>query len=224
MPTNGDAAGDRYVHFDAAYVLGTLSGADRRDYERHLATCRRCRDAVRELAGLPGLLAKTPLEGVPPNAPHPPEPLLPRLLDRVNLDRRRRRRVTAAAWVTAAVAACLAVVMAVTMRPDTSRPAAAPTVTMSASRGAPIEGTVRLENVPWGTRITVWCSYAAGPDSISYAIVAVDRDGKASQVGTWRARPGRTYEIVGATALERSEVAAVEVRTSNGVTVLTWTR
>ncbi|EWT04080.1 hypothetical protein N864_16220 [Intrasporangium chromatireducens Q5-1] len=46
----------RYAEWDAAYVLGALSSADRRDYEDHLAGCAPCRDAVAELAGMPGLL------------------------------------------------------------------------------------------------------------------------------------------------------------------------
>ena len=46
----------RYADWDAAYVLGALSSADRREFEDHLATCPPCRDALAELAGMPGLL------------------------------------------------------------------------------------------------------------------------------------------------------------------------
>ncbi|MFI2104233.1 anti-sigma factor family protein [Isoptericola sp. NPDC019693] len=53
---------DPYREWDAAYVLGALSPADRRDYEGHLAGCDACRAAVAELAGLPGLLASVPAE------------------------------------------------------------------------------------------------------------------------------------------------------------------
>ncbi|MFB7796824.1 anti-sigma factor family protein [Isoptericola sp. NPDC056134] len=53
---------DPYREWDAAYVLGALSPADRRDYEEHLAGCDACRAAVAELAGLPGLLASVPAE------------------------------------------------------------------------------------------------------------------------------------------------------------------
>ncbi|MGN6752955.1 MAG: zf-HC2 domain-containing protein [Intrasporangium sp.] len=47
----------RYADWDAAYVLGALSSADRSEYEDHLAGCKGCRDAVAELAGVPGLLS-----------------------------------------------------------------------------------------------------------------------------------------------------------------------
>jgi hypothetical protein len=56
---------DTYADWDAAYVLGALSGVERAEYEDHLAGCARCRDAVAELAGLPGLLGQlTPAEAL----------------------------------------------------------------------------------------------------------------------------------------------------------------
>lgn len=51
---------DDYADWDAAYVLGALAVAERREYEEHLAGCPACRAAVAELAGLPGLLAQLP--------------------------------------------------------------------------------------------------------------------------------------------------------------------
>jgi len=51
---------DRFREWDAAYVLGSLSAEDRRDFERHLPTCPACAAAVAELAGLPGILAVLP--------------------------------------------------------------------------------------------------------------------------------------------------------------------
>jgi hypothetical protein len=49
-----------YADWDAAYVLGALPVAERREYETHLAGCAACRAAVAELAGMPGLLAQLP--------------------------------------------------------------------------------------------------------------------------------------------------------------------
>ncbi|GAA2164638.1 anti-sigma factor family protein [Pedococcus bigeumensis] len=51
---------DDYADWDAAYVLGALPVAERREYESHLAGCAACRAAVAELAGMPGLLAQLP--------------------------------------------------------------------------------------------------------------------------------------------------------------------
>src|SRR5438874_8480896 len=41
-----------------SYVLGALAPAERSGYEQHIATCAECRNAVAELAGLPGLLGR----------------------------------------------------------------------------------------------------------------------------------------------------------------------
>src|ERR1700754_93465 len=47
-----------YATGDAAYVLGSLSAADRREYEAHLSVCPFCNQAVSELSGMPALLSK----------------------------------------------------------------------------------------------------------------------------------------------------------------------
>ncbi|MEZ0363285.1 carotenoid oxygenase family protein [Mycobacterium sp. pUA109] len=52
---NGD--GHPYATWDAAYVLGSLSAADRHEFEGHLDRCPACRRAVTELADLPAALA-----------------------------------------------------------------------------------------------------------------------------------------------------------------------
>src|SRR3984885_1011927 len=53
-------AGDShdYATWDAAYVLGSLSPTDRREYEAHLSVCPFCNQAVSELSGMPALLSK----------------------------------------------------------------------------------------------------------------------------------------------------------------------
>ncbi|MFD0784741.1 zf-HC2 domain-containing protein, partial [Micromonospora azadirachtae] len=43
-----------FTQDDGAYVLGALAPAERAAYERHLAGCADCREAVAELAVLPG--------------------------------------------------------------------------------------------------------------------------------------------------------------------------
>lgn len=47
-----------FAHSDGAYVLGALSPVERQHFEQHMTRCKRCRGAVSELAGLPGLLAR----------------------------------------------------------------------------------------------------------------------------------------------------------------------
>ncbi|GGJ95614.1 anti-sigma-L factor RslA [Pilimelia anulata] len=47
-----------FEHSDASYVLGALSPAERDEYEHHLEGCPECREAVAEIAVLPGLLSR----------------------------------------------------------------------------------------------------------------------------------------------------------------------
>src|SRR5271170_1152136 len=56
----GLAMVDNHHHamWDAAYVLGSLSAADRREFESHMANCPECRQAVAELSGVPALLSQ----------------------------------------------------------------------------------------------------------------------------------------------------------------------
>src|ERR1700733_7453171 len=48
----------RYAMWDGAYVLGSLSATERRDFEAHMADCPSCRQAVAELRGLPAPVAQ----------------------------------------------------------------------------------------------------------------------------------------------------------------------
>jgi anti-sigma factor RsiW len=51
------ASPDKFVLWDAAYVLRALSPAERSDFEEHLADCAVCQAAVAELAAIPDQLA-----------------------------------------------------------------------------------------------------------------------------------------------------------------------
>lgn len=79
------SATDEFAEWDAAYVLGALSSADRERFERHLEECPRCREGVAQLAGMPGLLAQvSPAEALAMGTPvepssAPPETLMPEL-------------------------------------------------------------------------------------------------------------------------------------------------
>jgi hypothetical protein len=70
--------GDKYAQWDAAYVLGSLSEQDRREFDAHLGECWACRDAVAELSGMPALLSLLDLDDIAdqddPIAVRPPLP------------------------------------------------------------------------------------------------------------------------------------------------------
>ena len=78
VPGSRGQDADKYAQWDAAYVLGSLSEMDRREFDAHLGECPACRDAVAELSGLPALLSLLDLDEVTddydPVAFRPPRP------------------------------------------------------------------------------------------------------------------------------------------------------
>jgi hypothetical protein len=89
-----------------------------------------------------------------------------------------------------------------------------------------LKATVALTSVDWGTRLDLTCTYAQIDDGYgsssgwTYALVVRTRDGRLEQVATWRALPGRTMTLSGATAAGRDDITSVEVRAPDGTPVL----
>jgi len=212
----------RFAEWDSAYVLGALSPAERRDYERHLAECDECRRSIAELAPIPGLLARlTPERAAallddPAASPHGPRPELLEATRR-EASRRRLRRTRLRLGMAAAAAA---VVLAAVFVPLAFvRPAAdAQTVAFEAVADVPVTATATLTSVGWGTRIELDCRYGdAGASDVPdegwpYALYVVDRDGNRSEVSSWRASPGKTARLAAATAVGLDDIATLEVR------------
>jgi len=223
------AHGCEFAHDDAAYVLGALAPSDRLAFERHLATCPECAAAVRRIAGLPGLLGRLSLEdvGSPPTTEPPPATLLPRLVEEVRRTQRRRRWAVglAAAAAVVAVVAGGATVVAVTSEDE-------PPPTSAARSMRPIgqdrvDASLALTSVAWGTRLDLTCSYDEPSGGYqhdepppTYSLVVRTHDGRVEQVATWKALPGRSMHLTGATALDSEQIASVEVRTTQGQPVL----
>ena len=209
---------DEFATYDAAYVLGALSPADRRAFEEHLAGCPSCAESVAELAGMPGLLARVPVEdlGDVPDEPMP-DTLLPGLISRTSRVRHRTRWITGGAALAAA--ACLVVLLLVTLLPGSS---GGPMSTMKPMAAVPIHATARIQNVAWGTKISVHCGYDGGGYEASgdYALTVTAKDGKRQQLGTWWASPGKDAVFDGATALHPADIATVDIRDSNGHALL----
>jgi hypothetical protein len=220
---------DAFTLYDASYVLGTLSPAERREFETHLSGCAACARSTGELAGLPALMSVVSLEDLTKAAEAPPETLLPSLVRAV---RRERFRHRVAASTAAAAAACLIGVGAVALtRADSpARPpvatSASGTANLALSAVVPssVTATARLVDVTWGTRIDLACAYrpqGRGPsEGRPYALVVVDRSGAVQQVATWKALPDRQVTLMGASSLARRDIAAVEIRTLSGRAIL----
>lgn len=227
-----------HAHLDGAYVLGALSPSDRQAFEQHLVGCAECSRSVRELAGLPGLLAHVSVADLEdPDTPPLPPTLLPSLVREVRAGQRRRSTLVAA--VAAGVAAVAVGGLAAGGAFDGaagSIGAASPTsatasahspspVPMRPVGASPVSADVLVAPVAWGTRLDLTCSYEtdedyeARPDA-TYALVVRTRDGREEQVATWRGLPGRTMHLSAATATRRPDIASVEMRTTDGLVVL----
>jgi hypothetical protein len=207
---------DPFATFDAAYVLGALSPEDRQRFEQHLRTCDRCAASVRDLAGLPGLLARVDAPAVLPDVGSPPPDLLPTVLRRVRRGRRIRNAVTSVS-AALAVSACVALAVVASWPPSATPPSTA----MTALGQFPVRAAARLDAFDWGTQVDMSCSYTGGHSGgDEYVLVAISRSGAETQLATWTAVPDNTARIVIGTALKRTDLAALEVRGGSGRALL----
>jgi anti-sigma factor RsiW len=230
---------DRYTQWDAAYVLGALSPDERAEFEAHLATCGRCRAAVSELAGIPGMLAQVPTgEVLAMDAPDDGESREATVSPAPAAARRR--------WLVPVAAAAAALLIggvggyAASSATRGSSPTPSVTVTAAGPRDRlafsavePSSMTAVLDVVPKGssTEVRVECQYAVSSASpgepdyqgawAEYAIWVVDRSGQAQQVKTWTAKPDRVMHPSGVAAVPVAQIRAVEIRrVDSGETVM----
>ncbi len=223
---------DEFAMYDAAYVLGALSPADRREFEDHLKVCAACASSVGELAGLPGLMSTVSLEQLTSEVEAPPETLLPSLARAVRRERGRRRLFVGASAAAAAVliavgAAALHGSDSPAVPPSASSTSTAPgsaNLAMTAVVPSPVTASARLVDMAWGTRIDLTCSYSVQGSfpagGYPYALVVIDRNGGVQQVAAWKAVPDRQLTVLGASSLARKDIAAVEIRTLSGRPIL----
>lgn len=222
---------DLFEHDDAAYLLGALDRAGLAAFEAHLADCAGCAariaalrpavgalaqgdDAVRDMLALSLEAAVEPAEVV--SAPQP---------DRVawlaQLVERRRRRVRWAFGGLAAVAAAAVVALVVAVATPT-----APAVTarqMIATGAAAIRATAAIAATPWGSEITIDCSYTGASQYASgdiYALEVVDGSGRSHEIGTWTLAQNTQARFTSGTALAPGQISAINVVGQDGTVVL----
>ncbi|MFG2054025.1 anti-sigma factor family protein [Micromonospora sp. NPDC048930] len=220
-----------FAHDDGAYVLGALAPAERAAYERHLAGCAACREAVAEIAVLPGLLGRLDPAGLEQFLPAASETSrLPALLDAARDQRRRERfRSRRRYALTALAAAVLAVLAGVGV--TLVRPAAppAPPVTLTAMRPVdgpvPLHAEVGLTDKKWGTEVTLRCGYdqrTGHREAYTFRLVAHGPDGATEQVATWLAAPGDNLRMTGATHFTHGELVRLELLRADNTPVLAY--
>ena len=225
-------AGDshEYATWDAAYVLGSLSPADRREFEAHLSGCPLCTQAVAELSGMPALLSKLDSDTVaaieadqtaePPAAPN----LLPSLLFAVRRRRHRSRVMTWSASAAAAAVLAIGVFVGVANHSPTSAPpqASVSALPMAQIGTKALASTVSLSSQNWGTVIDLRCVCLAPvyAHHDKLAMVVVNRDGTHTQLATWVADPGHTATPAGSISTPVGQIAAVQVVSADNGHVL----
>ncbi len=224
-----------FAHDDGAYVLGALSPTERVAFTQHLTGCEECSRSVAALAGLPGLLARVD-SGVleEPPADDLPATLLPALLGEVRRGRRRRTLTTIGLAAAAAVVAAAVPIGLGQLGDEPAPPGPSPSgpedpvaaLRMETVGEVPVTATVSLEQVTWGTRLGLTCTYDPSsvgydlPPEADYELFVTTRSGRVEQVGSWRSVTGREMQIMAATAATAAELASVEVRTVDGRVVL----
>jgi anti-sigma factor RsiW len=231
-PHGGDLSGhDEYATWDAAYVLGSLSSAERREFEAHLTDCPLCGSAVGELSGMPALLSQldrdelAAIDDRSGAAPLLPDELLPSLLAKVSW-RRRSRIVTWTAGAAAAAVLAIGVLVGVAGHGLTSVPTP-PQASVSVQPMAQVgtnrlASTVSLSSQQWGTFISMNCvclaSLNAHHDTL--AMVVVGRDGSHTRMATWVANPGYTATPAGNISTPVDQIASVQVVSAENGQVL----
>ena len=141
------------------------------------------------------------------------------------VEARRRRRTAVVAGLAAAAAAVAALSVPMVLDRDDAPPVTGPgtsspssdveTRTLAPLGEAPIRATLGLEQVTWGTRMLLTCTYDPGsvdfelPDEVDYLLYVRAKDGRTEQVGSWRSVAGATMRVPAATSVVRGDIATV---------------
>ncbi|WP_329005428.1 zf-HC2 domain-containing protein [Kribbella sp. NBC_00709] len=213
---------DPYRDWDAAYLLGVLSAKDRHAYEEHLQTCAECSAEVASLAGVPGVLAALPAERALATVTAAPPNLLPGLVRNVRRDRR-KQRIRLGALITG-VAVAAAAIGAVIAIPLSHNEPPGDYVVLAQTVNSKLSADARLVPERWGTTIEISCRYdeLATPSERArgYELYVTDSSGKAQLIASWTSSPGTTVKPAATTKLQRSEIRALDIRSSETGRVL----
>jgi hypothetical protein len=213
---------DNLAEWDAAYVLGALSLADRRTYEDYLSANPDRVTELNEIAYIPAILgalsrdeavALTDLAGPAHAAPDNIASLAHAAAKR---ERRSRRTIFA---VSVAVAAALAVVGGVVGATVFPRSTTVQTVAMAPMQPGAREGLtaqLAVTEKKWGTELNWACEYTKdwSRNVASYDIVVTTKDGTQTTVGSWKPAGDEATGLSAATSIATSDIRSIDIRVS----------
>jgi predicted anti-sigma-YlaC factor YlaD len=228
-----------HEHDDGAYVLGALSPAERAAYERHLATCSFCREAVADIAVLPGLLGRldpaefAKLLDPTLTSPAPERNRMPDLVTAAQTTRRQeRKKLRVRVLSTALAAAVVALIVGIGAvfwmggpgSPKITPPG--PTVAMSSIEDdTPITAELNLAAGPGGTKVNLVCTYTRSAEykqPYTIRLMAYGPDNEAEQVGSWVASPGTEFTMSGVTHFAAGALSRLELVRNDGKALLAY--
>ena len=220
-----------------AYLLGGLEPDEAAAFEQHLGSCADCRQELDELASLPALLDALPVPDAvvlsaaasaaagrepstsdpalsdPAPSDHVPAAVPRRMLEELSMRRRKaRRRWTAA--LAAAAAACLALGA---LAAPLFNPPPKPDASYSVQASDGLQVTVGLVKKTWGTELAV--DGRSLPVDGTFSLWVKSSDGAEDRACAWTATPSGRVRITGATPLQLSNIASVEMRDGQQQTV-----
>jgi anti-sigma factor RsiW len=197
-----------------AYVLDALEPDEQLLMARHVQECPACAETVRELEGLPRLLAAVPTPGRAPVMPVPSELAFERFRRSAAATfprppRRARWWVTGAAAVLVLVAALATTLVLLLTEP-------APTVVEAAHGAVRVTASYLAAND--GTKVTIEMDGALRGERCE--LLAVDRAGHEESAGDWQVSGSGNSEWSGWISFEPGDVERFVVRV-DGRTLIT---
>jgi hypothetical protein len=213
---------DDIAHWDAAYALGALSAADRREYEAYLAANPDRAAGLSEFTELASILdALSPKEALalldePDSQVEEPKTLdfMPALAQAAERRQRRSRR-NVMLMMTATAAAFLAVGVIVTATIAGRSQSSTPTLSAMGQSGRPgVTAELAVTEKKWGTRLDWQCQYTKdwSRNVASYDMVVTTVDGTQTTVGSWRPEGSETTGLAAATVIPKSQIRSVDIR------------
>jgi hypothetical protein len=210
-----------HEHDDGAYVLGALTPAEREAYERHLATCSFCREAVRDIAALPDLLGRLDAKDLARFIGPSPSPARRRHRDHKTFQV--RLLSTAAAAVLVGLLG-LGLIAWARGGPAPAASPAGPAVAMVAvDSTSSISATVRLTSAGGGTKVDLDCDYASSAKAVAtFKLLAYGPDSDREEIGSWDAAPGAKFSMPGVTHFVRGSLTRLELTRYDGKVLLAY--